>query len=170
MNDFITVYEYSTSQSDSFWLIGLVFVVFSGIWILANYRIHDTIFNSKSVFGLMLFAFSLIWTVSAYSNQSDAEQIALHALRNEKYKRVEGIIEDFDPMPSGGHKYESFTVAGVPFSYSDYSAVEGFNKTRSHGGPIRGDRDSVRIKYYTHHQQNFILKLEIKYAPDSLLK
>jgi len=60
-------------------------------------------------------------------------------------------------MPYSGHAMESFTVSGVPFSYSDYIPKAGFNQTSSHGGPIH-EGLPVRIWYVG----NEIVKLEIK--------
>lgn len=73
-----------------------------------------------------------------------------------EYDVVEGSVENFNPMPYGGHQQESFTVEGVKFSYSDFSISPGFNNTKSHGGPIR---KGLRVK--VSHIDNVILKLEV---------
>jgi hypothetical protein len=62
-------------------------------------------------------------------------------------------------MPYGGHAQESFSVAGVPFRYSDFIISGGFNNTLSHGGPINGD-SYVRICY--DRTDGAILRLEIR--------
>ena len=60
------------------------------------------------------------------------------AFRNKTFKVIEGVVENFDPMPKSGHKHESFSVAGVEFEYGDYDvSVFGFNNAASHGGPIK---------------------------------
>jgi hypothetical protein len=59
-------------------------------------------------------------------------------------------------MPYAGHANEHFTVCGVPFSYSDYVVTEGFNRTSSHGGPMR-EGLWVRITYVG----DIIARLEI---------
>jgi hypothetical protein len=60
---------------------------------------------------------------------------------------VEGVVEKFHPMPYRGRDYESFTVNGVDFSYSDFVGTSScFNHTASQGGPIRGGL-RVRITY-----------------------
>ena len=53
------------------------------------------------------------------------------------YTVVEGRVQQFDPMPWGGHKNETFVVDDHFYSYSDYQVTAGFNRTSSHGGPIR---------------------------------
>jgi hypothetical protein len=80
------------------------------------------------------------------------------------YQVVEGPVENFHPMPATGGTYERFTVRGVPFAYSDYESTPGFNRTSSHGGPLRGGL-MVRIAYVHDREhspeRNVILKLEI---------
>lgn len=80
------------------------------------------------------------------------------------FETVEGQVQDFRPMPRKGGAYESFTVKGVTFSYSDYESSPGFNHTSSHGGPIR-EGLPVRITYIhdSEHspERNIILKLEV---------
>jgi hypothetical protein len=73
---------------------------------------------------------------------------------------VEGIVDSFHPMPYGGHDTERFTVDGVHFSYSDYIIDAGFNRTSSHGGPIRAGL-RVRIHYSGDSSRARILKLEV---------
>jgi hypothetical protein len=68
-------------------------------------------------------------------------------------------VENFVPMPHGGHAEESFSVSGIPFRYSDFQMTDGFNQTSSHGGPIKND-SYVRICYDP--SGNVILRLEIR--------
>jgi hypothetical protein len=75
---------------------------------------------------------------------------------------VEGEIENFNPMPVEGHKYESFTVNGLFFEYSDFSPTYSFNQSASHGGPIHTNGQKVRISYISNKTNNYILKIEVK--------
>lgn len=79
------------------------------------------------------------------------------ALLSGKAKVVEGPVEDFVPMPYGGHALERFSVGGVAFAYSDFVLTCGFRNTSSHGGPIH-EGIGVRV----HYVGGDILKLEIK--------
>lgn len=81
----------------------------------------------------------------------------LYAIDNKQYSIVEGIVENFDPMPYEGHKVESFTVENARFEYSDYSITNCFNNTKSHGGPIN---QGVYVKIY--HVDNHIIRLWVK--------
>ena len=79
-------------------------------------------------------------------------------LESKNYNIVEGVVENFHPMPKSGHDTERFTVKNVKFEFSDFDLSKGgFNNTSSHGGPIR-EGLPVRIAY----KNGRILKLEIK--------
>ena len=69
---------------------------------------------------------------------------------------IEGVVTDFQPMPSSGHGQESFTVSGVHFTYSDFVVTSGFHRTNYRGGPVR-DGLHVRI----HYRGQDIARLEI---------
>jgi hypothetical protein len=69
---------------------------------------------------------------------------------------VEGQVTHFVAAPYTGHEDESFCVMDKCFSYSDYVITGGFNKTRSHGGPIHNGL-LVRISYVG----STIVKIEI---------
>lgn len=81
---------------------------------------------------------------------------------NKSYSIVEGKVENFDPMPAEGHKSESFDLQGIHFEYSDYNPSYSFNNSASHGGPIWGDGQELRIGYVQENRKNYILKIEVK--------
>lgn len=81
------------------------------------------------------------------------------ALRLGTASVVEGLIEDFVPMPYDGHAEEEISVKGVRFRYSDYHISSAFKNTSSHGGPLRAGLH-VRI----HYKGNAILRLEVEKA------
>jgi len=76
---------------------------------------------------------------------------------------VEGLVEHFHPMPSGGHDTERFDVAGVHFAYSHRLASQGFNQDVTVGGPIR-EGIYVRIHYVLLAADPYgtIVRLEIR--------
>ena len=78
---------------------------------------------------------------------------------------AEGPVENFHPMPVGGHGVEAFTVQGVPFRYSDFVITEAFNHSAWYGGPIEPGLQ-VRIHYLPRPAsqpagENLILRLEV---------
>jgi len=123
---------FDLTRRQSHKLFGTVFVSFAGL--IALIFIPSTILD-------------YVHTRSSYTQRT--------------YKTVEGPVTDFDPMPVSGHRLETFTVAGVPFAFSDFDESDyGYNNTASHGGVIRqGLR--VRIAYLPEKERNVILKLEI---------
>lgn len=68
--------------------------------------------NRKS-FGLKLLGwffviFASFWTLAAFSSTYFSHGELVQAYRTGKYSVVEGIVEDFHPMPYKGHQSECF--------------------------------------------------------------
>ena len=103
--------------------------------------------RSYQIFMYFWTGFGVLWTTLAFMGTGSEYFSCVSAMKDGTYKEVEGIVENFDPMPHSGHKNESFTVKGVKFEYSDYGVSTGFNNTKSHGGPI-DEGKFVKIKYY----------------------
>lgn len=81
--------------------------------------------------------------------------------KNGECETVEGVVEEFTPMPAEGHRYESFVINGVWFEYSDYRAQPGYHKSKSHQGIITGNGQHLRIRYtWTQSYGNVILFIE----------
>jgi hypothetical protein len=87
-----------------------------------------------------------------------------NAQREGKAEVIQGIVEDFHPMPRDGHDTERFRVGAERFSYSDFTASGGFSSTSSHGGPIRSGLP-VRVFFVRSRHGNVITKLEIGPRP-----
>jgi hypothetical protein len=76
------------------------------------------------------------------------------------YNIVQGKVNNFYPMPEGGHDTERFTVENVLFEYSDYDLTDyGYNNTSSKGGVIK-EGLYVRILYFNNGSRNVIIRLE----------
>ncbi len=110
----------------------------------------------KKWFALFFLVFSILWTSGTFFATFLEYRSLLSAMTTGNYQISEGIVTDFVPMSPNGHSYESFTVDGKNFQYSDYVPTAGFNNTRSHGGPIRPGL-KVRIL----HVGNAIIGLEV---------
>ncbi|CCN69674.1 hypothetical protein [Vibrio nigripulchritudo] len=111
--------------------------------------------KKTSVVLWFMLIFATFWTgLVSYGLGSQLFEL-LSKYHKGDYLVIEGIVENFDPMPYSGRKRESFSVKGIYFQYSDFSVTPGFNNTTSHGGPIR-EGLQVRISYIG----NTILKLE----------
>lgn len=82
------------------------------------------------------------------------------AYRNDDYQIVEGYVVNFDPMPYGGHKDETFEINDVKFGYSDYTIMIGYHNTKSHGGVIRDNGQYLKIGYIHYNNENIIVYIE----------
>jgi hypothetical protein len=83
-------------------------------------------------------------------------RIAKTALRSGRVKIAEGTIENFVPMPPGGHATESFIVDGTPFSYGSGWGSITFDSDWNTGFIHNGVQ--VRIAY----RNGEILRIEVK--------
>jgi hypothetical protein len=110
-------------------------------------------------FPRVFLGFAIFWTVTSFLATYTDYRGAVHAMRSQQARFVEGTVSQFIPMPYTGHAMESFIVQGVRFEYSDYVITAGFNNTTSHGGPIR-DGLPVRIWY----RGTEILRLDVAKA------
>ena len=168
--NFIKVFDIAEAgyRTWSFASFGLIFVAIGSAFVFAPYlfkkfNISYIGFEKRSykIFSWFFLIFAIIWTMTSFlgtfSNYKRLESI----LANGQYKIVEGQVENFDPMPYGGHKDESFTVNGIKFSFSDYTVTNAFNNTKSHGGPI-DENSYVKIYYTAGGKNNYILKLWIR--------
>ena len=153
-SDFVVAFNILDSGYRQWWFpaIGLL-VLTVGIVILNQKKRKNAAFKKA---GLIIFC--LLWTLAAFAITYVDYSNCYHALSSGEASYVEGTVDNFVQLPDQwNEKKESFTVNGVPFSYSDYVVTAGFNKTRSHGGPIHQGLP-VRIWYVG----NEIVKLEIK--------
>jgi hypothetical protein len=139
--------------------IGIVFAFFPTLIKATGIPFLDVQSKFQKVLRFLFPAFAILWTVITFS-ATYSQHLRHKSLAQENGCRVvEGPVEQFVPMPYGGHAVESFSVSGISFRYSDFIVTDGFNNTASHGGPIRGD-SYVRICYDP--IGNVILRLEIR--------
>jgi hypothetical protein len=103
--------------------------------------------------------FAILWTIATFSMTYASYARHKELVQENRCSVVEGPVEQFVPMPSGGHAQESFSVSGVRFDYSDFGPTDAFNNAASYDGPIKSD-SYVRICYDP--SENAILRLEIR--------
>jgi hypothetical protein len=158
---YVTVFDISQKPFEWRWsAICLLFVVF-GIVVLKYGRWLSVSKNHK-VMGWCFIIFgsgaALVIFALTYSTYDEY----IRAYKTGQYSIVEGVVEDFHPMPYEGHQDECFRVDKEKFCYSDYELSPAFNQSASHGGPIRAGLP-VRIAYYEDENlQGHILRLEIR--------
>ena len=163
--DYKTVFEVTDKGFEMITLMPLLFVVIGiGIsWFNIKYNKSTSSKRTFTiVFGFIFSGFALLMLLLTLPSEITNRNRTQRIFENKEYKVVEGKIENFHPMPYSGHDHESFTVNGVHFEYSDYYIFYGFNNTASHGGPLKGNGQEVRLSYITVDGENRILKIELK--------
>jgi hypothetical protein len=163
--DYKTVFEVTDNGFDITILMPLLFIIIGLGVSLFNIKYNKSTSSKKQftiVFGFIFSAFGLLISLLTIPSSISSQQKTKEIFENKEYKTVEGKIENFNPMPYGGHAVESFTVNGVYFEYSDYILWDAFNNTASHGGPIKNNGQLVRLSYITVDEENRILKIELK--------
>jgi len=113
------------------------------------------------IVGWFFVIFASVWTLLVFGGTYTKYLEYRHAYQNGQYSMVEGLVEDFSPMPYEGHKEECFRVSQRQFCYSDYNATPAFHQSESHGGPIRANIP-VRIAYLEDGPERHILRLEVR--------
>lgn len=165
---FVTVFDVAQSgyRDWEFPAFGLIFVaiglaLFFFPRVVKALRIPARYFDSRwsKVFRYFYLGFALLWTVGVFAVTFTQHENQVSLAESGRCPTVTGAVENFVPMPAGGHGEESFTVSGVRFSFSDDAVTGGFNNTVSHGGPVTPG-SFVRICYDP--SNNAILTLAIR--------
>ena len=115
------------------------------------------IYKVISAFG---FCFLLVYNGVLIANSLNMHKKIAKQYEIGNYEIVEGLVENFEPMPYEGHGDESFEINGVEFSYSDYRKICGYNNAKSHGGVIEGDGQHLKIGYIDYDKENIIVYIE----------
>ena len=92
--------------------------------------------------GIIMFVMSVAGLVFEYKNYKEI-------LKADEMFVVEGYVENYHPMPYEGHDTEHFEIEGVYFEYSDYTVMNGYNISASHGGVVTHNGQYLKIKYVT---------------------
>jgi len=159
-SDFITVFNVAEAGYRNWWFpaFGLIFVALGICTIFPTKLVK--IKSGKGPIRLVLLSFAVFWTVLSFAGTYLDYTNSRRCLLSGRAEYIEGTVENFVEVPA---KSESFSVAGVPFSYSDNVVSAGFNRTSSFGGPVRPGQD-VKIWYRAGRTawSNEILKFEIR--------
>ena len=136
--------------------LGLISIVIGYLILLSRPKSYLGWFLRLRVSRIVAILLIALWTVSAVAF-TVGDWWSVHF--GTAYV-VEGDVEEFQPMPAGGHGSEHFVVDGRRFQYSDATASPGFDQTSIDGGPIRAGLH-VRIRYVELGSGPTITKLEL---------
>jgi len=137
-----------------FTVLGMSLIRFSGAPTLGSPKVANP---ARQIVGGFFVAFSLLMILLLGIRQIPDFVEKWHVYSSGKYSVVEGPVENFHPMPFGGHQNEWFSVHGLSFAYSSFDETPCFHSAASHGGPIRPGLN-VRI-FFT---DGCILRLDVQ--------
>lgn len=146
-------------------LVPLVLMI--GILLMPSLLKHDSLKRGehinlklvKKICYCMLFYVVFDGVISTYMLFDMYRKTAI-AYQKGDYQIVEGYVENFDPMPYGGHQYETFEIKDIKFQYSDYTIMVGYHNAKSHGGVINGNGQYLIIGYVRYNGANIIVYIE----------
>ena len=167
--EYTTIYEFTFGTSNLFHLFGILLFVLTGFGFSFYTKRSDKKFSLmrqfKIFFGYLLGGVALIMLtigIIRIPKTISYERELNEIIKTQNFLIVQGEIENFTHRPESGHVFESFTVQGVKFEYSDYIVINGFHQTSENNGPIRENGQQVRISYIERNNETLIMKLEMK--------
>lgn len=173
--DYQTIYEYSFGMSKLYNIIPLLFLslasLVSLIFIKKHFKTYS--FNRQLIllFIYLIGGITLIMTIVMalnFPNIYKYEKQLKEIITTQKYLVIEGEVENYKTRETNGQVFESFTMEGVIFEYSDFIEIDGFHQTANNYGPISSNGQHFKISYITKEGRNVILKIEVKKGdPDS---
>jgi hypothetical protein len=158
------IFDVTQSGYKSWWFpaAGLILVP-CGVFVIALIKRAqglplEPISAAQRPFAVFILSIIALFMIAIFLVTWTDYQRGCTAMKNGTAQYLEGHVEHFVP----GSKWESFDVNGIPFGYSNYDIIAGFNNTASHGGPVR-EGLPVHIWYRDTGRStgNEILKLEI---------
>ena len=138
-------------------LLAFVATIFVKCW---DKKYKDTPYEVIKVLSAFAFCFLLVFNGLSIASSIDRYKNIGKQYGMGNYEIVEGVVENFVPMPYEGNGYESFEINGVEFSYSDYVINGGYNNARSHFGVIEGNGQQLKIGYIYYNEENIIVYIE----------
>lgn len=159
------VYDFGNESLRTGWMLIPISFVLIGYG-LAFFNIKSNKSKNKkgtynTTFGVIFGTFALLFGAVTIPYNLSTYYETKNTYKLKKYTVIEGVVENFIPMPFTGHQYEKFTLNKVNFNYSDFDeSYYGFNNTKSHGGPIDASKN-IRLSYFAKNDKNIILKIEV---------
>jgi hypothetical protein len=141
------------------WWIPLLIFIFGALFVGIGWAVRasgDTDSLTKGKFFQILGAVGMLAALGFFTSMYGEYRNAQKAFGAHAYSVSEGVVEDFVPMPPGGHATESFMLHGVRFEYGSGWGSTMFNSEWNKGF-IR-DGVEARITYVGKD----IIKVEIK--------
>jgi hypothetical protein len=155
--EFVTVFDIAGADLSTWWFVAGILAAFSLAFVLGIFSVPMSEMRRRVFLGFALTGVLLIGLGFWAGYKEDMR--LLEARASGDFKVVEGRVEKFDERLDEDNEEESFSVAGVQFSYDARQITAAFHHTARDGGPIRPGAN-VRISYVGRR----IIKLEIDRA------
>lgn len=168
MTEYETIYEYEFGGSDIWHIIPIFSFLVLGFLIVYSVKKY---YKDFTLYGQIILFFG--WTLGVIASimflifvtsiplilkrENNLKSMLVH----KTYIEIEEVTENYKAPQKSPNHFESFSVKGVLFRYSDYVIIDGFHKTSNDKGPIKRNGQMVRIGYTKINGENVILKLEI---------
>lgn len=104
----------------------------------------------------------VLFTMVVFFHQADMYCKTIMAYQKGDYQIVEGKVENFKTIETGGTWVESFDISGVKFIYRGANIASGYRKTKRQGKCITGNGQRLKIGYvyYNSTYGNIIVYIE----------
>ena len=112
------------------------------------------------LFSIIPFLIAALACVSFFSTNMDYINI-YEQYANGQSEVVEGIVEEFHPMPETLHDSEHFAVSGVEFNYGADNSKYFYSQCKKDGGIFIGNGQKVKIWYVPYDGHNYIMRVDI---------
>lgn len=148
----------------AFFAIGFFPLVKTILEITANYKTEKKLRIKDYIFSLVMSVIFLsagTYAGIAYFSTNVAYIEIYEKYKSGEYEIVEGTVENFHPMPEGGHDTEHFEVDGVYFEYMARNAKHYYSQCKKDGGFITGNGQKVKIWYVSYGGYNHIMQLKL---------
>lgn len=169
MKKFQTVYDFHQTAAIPFFAYLFVAPILIGVGIfIYNFFYGDrrgikfgmSKRNFGMIFGIVFAGIGFLMFKAVIGASGIKYRSGKYYSENGESQVVEGRIQNFHPMPAGGHDSEHFDVNGEYFDYSSFDlGVLGYNKPQVDGGIMKQGL-YVRITYITHNQRIAILRID----------
>lgn len=146
----VILYKFHFNWPDCIWW--LIPLTLSSVFIIASIGVWKSQQTSLSrrfariiipIMALFCVVITIVWIgFSLFGYHVIKTQI-----NEQKYTQVNGVVENFAPMPWDGRQQETFVINGVSFSYSSFEIKPGYHTSSSWGGVITHDGQHLEIHY-----------------------
>lgn len=159
MEKYILIYDYITDPN-SFSLAEKMIIPMGGILLL--FYIYKKGIKKYKLFTIITACLAiLLASISGFIQYLEYNHI-VKTIEDGATQTIQGKVDDFNPLNMADHSsYESFSLAGKTFFFSDYHRIAGYHHACVNGGVICNEGQDIQLEYYEQGNRNFIVKIYV---------